>query len=338
MIRIDGSFGEGGGQILRSSLALSIVTGSPVRIENIRAKRRKPGLMRQHLTAVRAAAQVSNGLVVGDEIGSTELEFVPQTAVGGDYRFSIGTAGSTTLVLQTVLLPLVLAKEPSRIVLEGGTHNPMAPPFDFLERAYVPLLNRMGANVKVSLDVPGFFPAGGGRMVVDVKPTDGLRSLEILERGPLVSRRARAIVSNLSRSIGQREIDVVKAQMRWKAFELEVVEEKRSVGPGNVTTLELAYENVTEMFTEFGAVERSAESVAKHAVQQCQRYLKSDAPVGEYLTDQLMLPMAVASGGAFRSTGLSLHAQTHAELIQKFLDVRIETEKHGGGGTTLAVN
>lgn len=337
MITIDGSYGEGGGQILRSSLALSIVTGSPVRIENIRAGRAKPGLMRQHLTAVRAAADVSRAGVIGDEIGSTTLEFVPGDVVGGDYTFSIGTAGSTTLVLQTVLLPLALAKTSSRLVLEGGTHNPYAPPFDFLVRAYLPLLRRMGLNVDARLERAGFYPAGGGRAVVEIEPAAGWNELSILSRGELKRRGVLAVVSNLSRSIGERELKVARRHLGWNDDEFGVVEVERSVGPGNVVTIEVAYENVTEMFTGFGAVGRSAESVAHHAVQQCQRYLKGDAPVGEYLTDQLMLPMAVAGSGSFRSTGLSLHAQTHVELIHRFLDVRIETEKHDGGDVTLSI-
>ncbi|GJM25374.1 MAG: RNA 3'-terminal phosphate cyclase [Phycisphaerae bacterium] len=337
MIRIDGSFGEGGGQILRSSLALSIVTGTPVRIENIRAGRRKPGLMRQHLTAVRAARDISCGQIIGDEIGSTELEFEPGEVYGGDFKFSIGTAGSTTLVLQTVLLPLALAKTSSRLVLEGGTHNPFAPPFDFLVRAYLPLLRRMGLNVDARLERAGFFPAGGGRAVIDIEPASGWNEVNILSRGELRRRSAMAVVSNLPRSIGERELKVVQRHLGWSEDELGVVEVERSVGPGNIVTIEVAYENVTEMFTGFGEVGRSAEAVANHAVQQCQRYLKSDAPVGEHLTDQLMLPMAIAGSGSFRSTGLSLHAQTHLELIHKFLDVRIETEKHDSGGVTLSV-
>ncbi len=337
MITIDGSFGEGGGQILRSSLALSIVTGSPFRIENIRANRKKPGLMRQHLTAVRAAMEISLARVVGDEIGSTELEFVPGEVVGGNYTFSIGTAGSTTLVLQTVLLPLVLANAPSCIVLEGGTHNPLAPPFDFLVRAYLPLLKRMGVNVEAGLERAGFFPAGGGRAIVRIEPAPVLKRIDIADRGRLKRRCAMAVVSKLSRSIGERELKIVQRHLGWGDEELGVVEVERSVGPGNIVTIEVEYENVTEMFTGFGEVGRSAEAVAHDAVQQCQRYLKSDAPVGEYLTDQLMLPMAIAGSGSFRSTGLSLHAQTHVELIQKFLDVRIETEKHADGSETISI-
>ncbi|NOX59411.1 MAG: RNA 3'-terminal phosphate cyclase [Planctomycetes bacterium] len=338
MLVINGSFGEGGGQILRSSLALSIVTGVPFRIDCIRAKRRKPGLMRQHLTAVRAAAEICCAKVTGDKIGSTEVEFVPGEAVGGEYSFSIGTAGSTTLVLQTVLLPLVLAKEPSTIVLEGGTHNPFAPPFDYLQRVYLPLLNRMGPHVEARLEKPGFYPAGGGRMVVDVTPVKYLDGISILERGELKQRAAKAVVSGLPRSIGKREVRVIEKHLKWDDGETRIVEVERPVGPGNIVTIELEYDNVTEMFTGFGEVGRSAEAVATHAVQQYQRYIKTDAPIGEYLTDQLMLPLAVARSGEFRSTGLSRHAETHIELIHKFLDVCINTKRQTDGEVTITID
>ena len=332
MLTIDGSFGEGGGQILRSALALSIMTNTPFRLENIRSKRKKPGLMRQHLTAARAAAEICNGQVVGGEIGARKLEFTPGAAIGGDYTFSIGTAGSTTLVLQTVLLPLVLAERPSTIVLEGGTHNPFAPPFDFLEKAYVPLLNRMGPRVEVILERPGFYPAGGGRMVVKVTPVRQLDGIKVTERGAEKTRRARAIISGLPRHIAEREIRVLETRLGWiGSSDMEIVEIASPVGPGNVVLLELAYENVNEVFTGFGEVGRDAEAVATHAVQQCQRYLKSTAPIGEYLTDQLLLPMAVAGSGEFRSTGLSLHAQTHIELISKFLNTRVLSKRQETG-------
>src|SRR5690349_406818 len=158
MILIDGSSGEGGGQILRSALALSILTRTPFKMERIRAGRDKPGLLRQHLTAVNAAQEVSSADVTGAELGSRDLTFKPRTVQGGDRSFSIGSAGSTTLVLQTILPALLRASGPSTITIEGGTHNPAAPPFEFLARAYLPLLARMGAKVELTLDQPGFFP------------------------------------------------------------------------------------------------------------------------------------------------------------------------------------
>ncbi len=335
MIDIDGSYGEGGGQILRSSLALSILTGTPVRIRNIRAGRRKPGLLRQHLTAVQAATQVCGARVHGDSIGSPEVVFDPGEVIGGAYEFDVGTAGSTTLVLQTILIPLMLADRPSRIVLDGGTHNPFAPPFDFLAKAYLPLVNRMGPSVRATLERPGFYPAGGGRIVVEIDPATSLRGFALCERGPLTRQHGRVIVANLPPSIGEREISVLNKQLGWEseAFELEIVTKCR--GPGNIVTLSLEYEQVTEVFTGFGEVRRSAEAVATHAVQMCQRYLGQSAPVGEYLTDQLMLPMAVSGSGALRSTGLSGHSETHIELIRRFLRVSIDRHRNHDRSETL---
>ncbi|MCB9865400.1 MAG: RNA 3'-terminal phosphate cyclase [Phycisphaerales bacterium] len=331
MINIDGSFGEGGGQIVRSALALSMVTGQPFTIEKIRARRSKPGLMRQHLTAVQAAAEVCGAEVSGDAIGSTALTFTPGTVRGGEYAFSIGTAGSTTLVLQTVLLPLVLAPEPSHVVLEGGTHNPFAPPFEFLARAYLPLLRRMGADVRAQLLQPGFYPAGGGRIEVDIAPVAGLAAIDLLERGAAVARTAQACVANLARSIAEREIRVIRRQLAWPAEHGEIEEITGAHGPGNVVTITVEHEHVTEVFTGFGERQRAAEAVADAAARECRAYLKATAPVGEHLTDQLMLPLALAGGGSFRSTGLTPHAHTHIELIRKFLDVPIETQREATG-------
>ena len=185
MIIIDGSQGEGGGQIVRSSLALSLVTGKPVTIDRIRARRSRPGLMRQHLTAFQAAAQIGNADVEGDSIGSSKVTFQPHDLLPGDYSFNIGTAGSTMLVLQTVLPALMVADGPSTIVLEGGTHNPLAPPFDFLARAYAPLVERLGPRIRMRLERPGFYPAGGGRAVVTIEPARQLVPLNLMERGDL---------------------------------------------------------------------------------------------------------------------------------------------------------
>ena len=181
-LTIDGSLGEGGGQVLRSALALSILTGRPFRIEKIRAGRKKPGLLRQHLTAVQAAARISGADVQGATMRSTELVFEPGEIQPGEHHFSIGTAGSTTLVAQTVLVPLLRAKEPSRVVIEGGTYNSSAPPFDHFARSFAPILERMGAQLDVRLVRPGFHPAGGGRIEVDIEPSK-LAPSELEERG-----------------------------------------------------------------------------------------------------------------------------------------------------------
>ncbi len=323
--QIDGAQGEGGGQILRSALALSMVTGTPMRIHNIRAGRSKPGLMRQHLTALRAAAEVCHAQVGGDAIGSQEVTFTPGAVAPGDYHFSIGTAGSTTLVLQTILPALLRGSQPSTIVLEGGTHNPFAPPFDFLVRTYLPVLARLGPSVTATLDRAGFYPAGGGQMTVRVEPVAQLAPVELLERSEIRRRTASATVANLPRAIAERELAVVQRKLNWPAECLSVVEVNQTPGPGNLVTLALELDSHCEVFTSFGVVDRPAESVANHAVQQCQRYLKSTAPVGEHLADQILLPLALAGAGSYRAICLSRHTSTHIEVVRSFLECPVNT-------------
>src|SRR5688500_9044821 len=230
MLTIDGSRGEGGGQIFRTSLTLSLVTGTPFRIDRIRAGRAKPGLMRQHVTALEAAAAVGEADVDGAVVGGQEVVFRPKRLRPGNYRFAVGTAGSAGLVLQTILLPLVIARARSSLTLEGGTHNPAAPPFEFLTEALLPLLRRMGADVDARLDRPGFYPAGGGRMTIDVSDRGSLGSLHLVQRGRTLRRRARALVSRLSRQIADRELAVIRSRLGWDGDALEVRSEERRVG------------------------------------------------------------------------------------------------------------
>src|SRR6266481_5961180 len=208
MITIDGSQGEGGGQILRTSLALSLVTGQPFRMERIRAKRQKPGLLKQHLTGVEAAKTVGCAEVNGASLGSQTVVFVPGQVTPGNYRFAVGTAGSATLVLQTILPALLTASGPSTLTLEGGTHNPLAPPFDFLGRCFMPLIRRMGPSVELELKRPGFFPAGGGRFHARIEPVKQLSRLVLLDRGAICGRRARVWLSKLSPEVAERELAV----------------------------------------------------------------------------------------------------------------------------------
>lgn len=329
MLVIDGSSGEGGGQILRSAVALAMLTGTPVRVEKIRAGRRRPGLMRQHLTAVKAAAEICGGRLEGASVGATTLELEPGETRPGSYRFAVGTAGSTTLVLQTLLPALMTAPAPSQLVLEGGTHNPMAPPFPFLRDTFLPLLGRMGPEVDVTLESPGFYPAGGGRLRVDVRPCDRLRGIEVHDRGEIRVRRATAIVARLPRHIGERELNQVRKKMGWTDAELELEEIPDAHGPGNALVLQVGGEALTETFVGFGEVGVKAETVAAKAVQHLRRYLKAEVPVGPYLADQLLLPLALAGGGGFTTVPLSRHATTQIELIGHFVDVPISVERSG---------
>ena len=328
MLTIDGSFGEGGGQIIRTSCALSLITGRPFRVENVRARREKPGLQRQHLTAVMAAAEVGRAEVRGAAVGSREFTFVPSEVRAGDYVFSIGTAGSTTLVLQTVLPPLLIASGPSRITLEGGTHNVHAPPFEFLEKTFLPLVNRMGTHVTINLERYGFYPPGGGRLNVSIEPTPTLKRLDINERGEIRGQHARALVVKLSPGIAERELAVVGEKMGWNSDQLVVEISHNALSPGNVLTIEIESEHLTEVITGMGQRGLRAERIAEETVEEAQQYLRSGAPVGEHLADQLLVPMALAGGGGSYVTGpLSLHTTTNIQVIQKFLDIEISTSQ-----------
>jgi len=327
MITIDGSYGEGGGQILRTSLALSLVTGKPFSIHSIRAGRKKPGLMRQHLTAVNAAAEIGNAAVKGHRIGSQTFTFVPETIKPGTFHFAVGSAGSCTLVFQTVLPALMIAGGPSEITLEGGTHNPFAPPYDFLKRAFLPIINKMGPGVEAALEKPGFYPAGGGRFKVSVDPA-GLKRVDILERGDILHKTAWAAVANLPLKIATRELEVVREKLDWSRQQLKVVEVKNSQGPGNILTLEIESENIVEVFTGFGQRGVSAEKVANRTVTAVREYLAHDVPVGRHLADQLLIPIAMAGGGKFRTLSPSKHTTTNIEIIKKFVDVEINLNRN----------
>jgi RNA 3'-terminal phosphate cyclase (ATP) len=326
MIRIDGSDGEGGGQILRTALSLSLATGSPFRIENIRAGRKNPGLLRQHLTAVLAASEIGEAKVEGVTLASRSLTFTPKRVRAGEYRFAVGTAGSGSLVFQTIFPALLQASGPSRIVIEGGTHNSAAPPFDFLERTFVPLMRRMGTKVSLQLERYGFYPAGGGRFIAEIEPCAELKPLEIGVRGEITAKRATAIVANLPGRIAAREIETVSGLLNLSA-EGTIVATKNSPGPGNVVLIEVESRDVTEVFTAFGRLGVPSEKVAEEAVRETREYLVSQAVAGEHLTDQLLLPLALAGGGQFTATKISRHARTNQDVIAKFLPIRFETEK-----------
>ncbi len=319
MIEIDGSEGEGGGQMLRSALSLSMCKQRPFRMVNIRARREKPGLMRQHLTAVRAAAKISAAAVVGDEVGSRELTFRPGPVKAGDYSFSIGTAGSCTLVLQTVLPPLLTASAPSRIRISGGTHNKGAPPVDFLQRAFLPLLERMGPRVSLDLIQYGFYPRGGGQIVATIDPVPQLNRLSLMARGARRRGYAEAYVAAIPLHVASRELEVVGGMLNWPLEHLHSRALSNDVGPGNTLTITVEHELVTEVFSGFGEKGVSAESVAKRAAGEMRSYLGSEAAVGVHLADQLLLPMALAGGGEFTTLPVTQHFDSHRAIIRRFL-------------------
>jgi RNA 3'-terminal phosphate cyclase (ATP) len=331
MLLIDGSEGEGGGQILRSSLALSIHTQQPFRIQNIRANRDKPGLMRQHLTAVKAAAAICAADVEGAELGSRALTFRPGPLRAGDYSFAIGTAGSCTLVLQTVLPALLGANEPSRVRITGGTHNKGAPPFDFLQRAFLPLLARMGAQVDIELTRPGFYPRGGGEIHAAISPVRTWSKLELNQRGDAANAYAEAYVAALPLHVGERELATIGKMLDWRIEQLHLRALSNELGPGNAVTITVPHEEVTEVFTGFGERGVRAEEVAQEAAREARAYLQHTAPVAEHLADQLLLPMALAGEGSFTCTEVTAHLQSNALVVERFTGKKTKVERSALG-------
>jgi RNA 3'-terminal phosphate cyclase (ATP) len=327
MIVIDGSEGEGGGQVLRTALSLSLVTGQPFRIENIRANRSRAGVMRQHVTAVEAACAIGGTECEELAVGASTLSFTPGKVKPGEHHFAVGTAGSTSLVLQTILPPLMLADAPSRLVLEGGTHNIYAPPFDFIDRVFLPILNRMGPRVTAKLGRHGFYPAGGGRIEVEIEPSPSLARLDLLERGELRSVEARAVVAALPGEIAVRELEAVEKILGWPEERRRIEQLPERIGPGNILMLEAVFEHVTEIMSGFGKLGVPAQTIGEQASKRMAGYLASDAIAGPYLADQLLLPMALAGGGSFTTVKPSSHARTGAEVIARFLPISVSFEE-----------
>jgi RNA 3'-terminal phosphate cyclase (ATP) len=324
MIEIDGSRGEGGGQILRTALALSMITGMSFRMVNIRAKRSKPGLLRQHLTCVEASREISTAQVDGASIGSTEITFRPGKVKSGDYVFKTGGAGSTTLVLQTVLLPLALrGGGASTIQFEGGTHNPMAPPVDYLEHVYLPALARMGLICSVKFDAYGFYPAGGGRWAISVPPLAQAKHVEFIDRGALVEAKATALIAKIPKNVGHRELFAIRAHLPMLLEANCQVAEAASIGPGNVLCVGLQFEHANERLYAFGERGVSSEHVAEQVANEVKTFLKHEVPVGEHLADQLLLPFALGAGGVFRTVKPSQHFVTQTETIARFLPASV---------------
>lgn len=329
MLTLDGSFGEGGGQIVRTALSLSMITGMPFQIENVRAGRKKPGLLRQHLTCVKASGRIASARVTGAELGATSFTFEPGAIAAGNYEFAIGSAGSTTLVFQTILPALMQANAPSRVTLKGGTHNPLAPTFDYLDRIYLPILARMGAAVETKLYKHGFFPAGGGSWHALIQPAPQLAPVTLEETAPISAQYARADVANLPLDIAERESREAVRLMNWPPT-AAVPRSVKADGHGNIVALEIRRGDNADMFTAFGARALTAEQVAADAVAEAREFIVADVPVGPHLADQLLLPLALARAGSFITARPTDHTTTNIAVIEKFLPVAFSVEQLQG--------
>lgn len=329
-IQLDG--GEGGGQMLRTALSLAMITGQPFRMVRIRGKRLRPGLMRQHLTCVNAACAVSDGTADGAEIGSTELVFRAGKLRGGVYDFAIGTAGSTGLLFQTLLPALLMADASSTLRLSGGTHNPMAPPFEFMDRVFLPAIRRMGAMASIRLIESGFAPAGGGVIECEISPTGGFKPIEWMQCEEPATIRARVITRNLGTQIPQRILDAARETLPCE----DAIIESRDSGPGAgvCCLIEAERDGQIEMTSAFGEHGVSAERVGHRAAKTMKDFLGTGMPVGRHLADQLLLPMALAGTSAFATMSPDAHVPTNIAVIEKFLPVRIRLED-GDRGTRI---
>jgi len=322
IICIDGSQGEGGGQIVRTSLALACVTGRAVRIENVRAGRPKPGLSAQHVSCVRAACEISSGDCVGNEKGSKLLEFRPGEIAPGNYHFDIGTAGACSLVIQTLLPALFFAKEPSRVTVSGGTHNPFAPPFDFLYRTFFPRLGDFGLQAQIKLLRYGFYPAGGGVMQVDVQPGagKGLVRIDFTHRSRGVKLNAVIYTSQLPDRVAELQRKLLMGS-GLPFQQVRHIDVKDSAGPGNCVIAEFAAGEHTTVFSAFGRRGKHSKKVIAELVDLTQRFIDSAGAVDHFLADQLLLYMALAGGGRLTTETISSHCRTNMEVIQAFLPV-----------------
>ncbi|NIP28377.1 MAG: RNA 3'-terminal phosphate cyclase [Phycisphaerae bacterium] len=324
---IDGSTGEGGGQILRTSLTLSCITGRNLHIENIRAARRNPGLANQHLSCVRAACQICNGQSQGATKGSQVLDFQPGPIRSGDYHFDIGSAGSASLVIQTLLPALFLTGKPSTVTVIGGTHNPMAPPFDFLDETFLPAIVNAGFNGICTLLRHGFFPAGGGKITFNVLPwqksTDQIINLCQPVRNFRV--KGRIYTARLPVRIAQRQRKLL-LQSKLNIKNTDHIEVEDSDGPGNCVMIRLCGSERTTVFTAFGQRGKPSEEVINEVVNLAENFLACEAAVDRFLADQLLIYMALAQAGSFTTNELSSHLQTNMEVIKEFLPVDFNVE------------
>lgn len=326
MIELDGSLGEGGGQILRTSLALSLITKQPFRLRNIRARRAKPGLQPQHLMSVEAARTIGQGQVRGGGLGSTDLTFEPGEVFAGKYHFRIGTAGATGLVLHTVYLPLALADGPSIVTIEGGTHVKASPCFHFLASTWCGYMKLLGVDVEVRMHRPGFFPRGGGLIEARIARGAALTGLDLPSLGRVSRICGHSVVAGLPASIAERQANQVRARLGTRPLSLEMREESWPRGPGTVVVLEANTQPVPTSFFGLGERGKPAEKVADEAVEQLEAYLQID-PTGldSHSADQVLLPLALAkTPSRFRVAEITQHLLTNAKVIERFIKTEVE--------------
>jgi RNA 3'-terminal phosphate cyclase (ATP) len=337
-LEIDGSYGEGGGQILRTALSLSCLLSRPFRIVNIRKNRRKPGLMPQHLMAVRASAEISGAKVRGDTAGSIELVFEPSGTRPGDYFFDIGTAGSTSLLLQAVLPPLVFSRGESSVVLKGGTHVPFSPPYEYISKIFIPALEKLGIRLECQIKRYGFYPKGGGEIRVRILPASAVKGVNLTERGKNKIVWGISAVANLPSGIAERQKSAALAHLSGIGVEGEIeVLRVPSFGKGTFIFLEAQAGTCAAGFSSLGEIGKKAEAVGEEAARELIDYFLTSACLDPHLADQILLYLAAAEGpGTFTTSRITQHLLTNIKIIEDFLGPACSVDgKTGKDGTVF---
>jgi RNA 3'-terminal phosphate cyclase (ATP) len=325
-IKIDGSFGEGGGQILRTALSLSCITGLSFELSNIRKGRKKPGLMPQHITCVNAVSEISNSRVSGGEIGSTNLIFVPQKINPGKYVFDIQTAGSISLVAQTLLPPLLFADSPSRITIKGGTHVPFSPTYHYISEVFIPMLHEIGIKVEPCLSKYGFYPKGGGETVFRVFPAGKIKGINHISKGVLLSVHGYSVVSRLPISIAERQKNAVLQKIHPLSADLQILDVS-SPGAGTFVFLKSEYENTLSGFSSLGKRGKSAESVGVEASEEFIDFHYSPSFLDPHLSNQIVIYLSLSmENSIFTTSRITQHLLTNLWVIEKFLNVEYQIE------------
>ncbi|MBU4319643.1 MAG: RNA 3'-phosphate cyclase [Thermodesulfovibrionales bacterium] len=339
MLEIDGSFGEGGGQILRTALSLSCLLKKPFRIFNIRKARRKPGLMPQHLSCVRALTLISGARVRGDSVGSTELIFEPSTVQPGEYLFDIGTAGSTTLLMQSLLPPLIFAKKRSSLILKGGTHVPFSPPFHYSSSVFSAMLKFLGISINAGIVSYGFYPKGGGKINIEISPAASIEPLTLIERGDIKKITGISGVGNLPLSIAERQRDAASKMLQLHGLnpEIEAIQAP-CFGQGTFIFLGMESVNCIAGFSSLGERGKKAERVGEEAAIELLDYYKGKACLDSHLADQIVLYLALSDGiSFFTATRITEHLITNLRVIEIFHEIEygIEGERGKPGMVTI---
>jgi RNA 3'-terminal phosphate cyclase (ATP) len=344
MIEIDGSYGEGGGQILRTALSLACLFQQPFRLFNLRKKRRKPGIMPQHLTAIHAAQHISRAEVKGDKIGSMEMMFLPRSIRGDVFSFDIGTAGSTSLVLQTLLPAFVGMRQRTIFTLSGGTHVPFSPSYHYLSGVFVPLLERLGVRLELSIESYGFYPKGGGVIRATLYPTDRLNNLILLDRGSLIRITGHAGVGNLPLSIAERQrkaaLDALCSRIGPLIYpsDIELIEAP-TPGHGTFMHLQAEAEYARAGFTSLGERGKRAETVGEEAAAEFAGYYASKAALDSHAADQVVLYLSLCKGQSrFTTSSVTTHLITNLWVIALFRSFRYSIEGSPGEIGTITIN